>query len=392
MGRKIPSGSIYKPKYTDRHGKRQESAVWWMKFYLPGRSQPERRSTGEADEAAAIKVLRKAMVEGGFAAIAGARPETVTMNDLFDLVVARYRRKKQGLADLERKLDFSLRPRLGKLRASQITSRIIDDFINTRCRDTRGKKEKKRPITPATVNRDLSIIRLALNLGAQQEPPLVLKVPKFELLKEADPREGILDRRDYTRFKALLPEHARLAFVIAYHTGARRGEILKIKVSDVEMHNDRIRRPGRVTKNGKTRYLPIYGDMRAEISAAILGRGDDEPLVRYRETEVTDIKTAWQTARIAAKLPNLLFHDMRRTALTMMIEAGLSEKEAMEISGHKTRAVFDRYHIVSPERLRAKAQDLERHLEGLDEQVQAPKKVAGQSRGQRQTIERRKKA
>jgi hypothetical protein len=35
-----------------------------------------------------------------------------------------------------------------------------------------------------------------------------------------------------------------------------------------------------------------------------------------------------------------------------MIEAGFSEKEAVEISGHKTRAVFDRYHIVSSRRLK----------------------------------------
>ncbi|HEV8414301.1 MAG TPA: hypothetical protein VGQ49_11955 [Bryobacteraceae bacterium] len=45
-----------------------------------------------------------------------------------------------------------------------------------------------------------------------------------------------------------------------------------------------------------------------------------------------------------------------------MIEAGLSEKEAMEISGHRTRAVFDRYHIVSERRLREMAGKLELHL------------------------------
>ncbi len=51
-----------------------------------------------------------------------------------------------------------------------------------------------------------------------------------------------------------------------------------------------------------------------------------------------------------------------------MIEAGLSEKEAMEISGHKTRAVFDRYHIVSERRLKEMAGKLEIHLKAKEEE------------------------
>jgi integrase len=58
-------------------------------------------------------------------------------------------------------------------------------------------------------------------------------------------------------------------------------------------------------------------------------------------------------------VPKASYHDLRRTAFTNMIEAGFSEKEAMEISGHKTRAVFDRYHIVSPRRLRQLAERIE---------------------------------
>jgi hypothetical protein len=51
-----------------------------------------------------------------------------------------------------------------------------------------------------------------------------------------------------------------------------------------------------------------------------------------------------------------------------MIEAGLSEKEAMEISGHRTHAVFDRYHIVSEHRLREMAGKFEIHLREKERQ------------------------
>jgi integrase len=80
---------------------------------------------------------------------------------------------------------------------------------------------------------------------------------------------------------------------------------------------------------------------------------------------------AWATACDAAGISGTLFHDLKRTAVTNMIEAGLSEREAMEISGHKTRAVFDRYHIVSKRRMKRNAEKLAAPLKTKE----APKAV-----------------
>jgi hypothetical protein len=70
-----------------------------------------------------------------------------------------------------------------------------------------------------------------------------------------------------------------------------------------------------------------------------------------------------------ARIDTALFRDLRRTTLTNVIEAGCSEKEAMEISGHKTRNVFDRYHIVSERRIKQLGNRMEVHLRKKDEEL-----------------------
>lgn len=60
-----------------------------------------------------------------------------------------------------------------------------------------------------------------------------------------------------------------------------------------------------------------------------------------------DFRKVWNTATKAANLPGLLVHDLRRSGIKTLVSSGVPEKVAMEISGHKTRGVFERYHIVS---------------------------------------------
>jgi integrase len=60
------------------------------------------------------------------------------------------------------------------------------------------------------------------------------------------------------------------------------------------------------------------------------------------------IRTAWRTAVDKAGLPGLRPHDLKRSAIRNMIRAGLPERIAMDLTGHRTRSMHDRYNVSSP--------------------------------------------
>ena len=80
--------------------------------------------------------------------------------------------------------------------------------------------------------------------------------------------------------------------------------------------------------------------------------------------------TAWRTACQAAWVPTRFLHDCRRTAARNLIRASVPERVAMLLTGHKSRAIFDRYNIINEQELLEAGDQLVAYLA---QQAQAPR-------------------
>ncbi len=130
------------------------------------------------------------------------------------------------------------------------------------------------------------------------------------------------------------------------------------------------------TKNGEGRVFPFTVALRQvleaqrEIAAALGARGVPARHVfchlRGRKAGRRISESAylhrWWAARAAAGCPTRIPHDFRRTAVRNLVRAGVPERVAMQLTGHKTRAVFERYNIVSPGDLREAARRLDTYI------------------------------
>ena len=119
----------------------------------------------------------------------------------------------------------------------------------------------------------------------------------------------------------------------------------------------------RQTKGKAARSLLIYGEMERWLRKQLEGRAPDCPWVFYHLGKPVGAQLrGWHEACERAGLAGLLFHDLRRSAVRNMKRAGVQDKVAMQISGHKTRSVFDRYNIIDESDIGDSAAKLDGYL------------------------------
>jgi len=139
---------------------------------------------------------------------------------------------------------------------------------------------------------------------------------------------------------------ARFAYITGWRT---LSEILPLQWRQVDFSGRIVTLDPGTTKNKDGRLFPFTADLLALLDEQKSKReGLLCPWVfTYKGGQFKSYKRAWKTACRKAGLPGMIPHDFRRTAVRNLVRAGVPERVAMQMTGHKTRSVFDRYHIVS---------------------------------------------
>jgi len=233
------------------------------------------------------------------------------------------------------------------LPAVYINSDNIDKYIKSRLADG---------LANATINRELSALKRMFHLGSRRTPPKVHSIPYIPHLEENNVRSGFLEHKDYLKLEDELPEYLRLGLTIAYHTGVRFEETFSLTWKQVDLTKGAIYLDRKDTKTKEPRIVYLTGEFYEKIAAQKELRDALFPGCKYvvfnRGKRIKDCGTAWDSACKRAGIEGLLFHDLRRSGCRNMIQAGVDEKTAMIISGHKTSSVFKRYQIVNESNLK----------------------------------------
>jgi integrase len=300
-------------------------------------------------------------------------PVEVRVGTLLDLVIEDYKQKGQNsLPHAKAQIEHSLRPHFGDMLAAKVDSDEIDKWIRWRFGRRLRKLEGRETLQPASVNRELSLLRRAYQLGYERNPQLVERIPPIRKLGENNVRKGFLAPEQYRTLLDELPEHLRGITCIAYHVANRKGELFQLEWTDVELAGNPpvfTLWPGE-TKNKDGRTLPILpGEMMETLQRLKAEHDQKWPQATHvflnaegRPLAYHMMRKAWDDACRRAGLPGLLFHDLRRSAVRNLRRAGVTQKVAREFSGHKTDAIFDRYNITDFDDLKDAAARLGRFL------------------------------
>jgi integrase len=233
-------------------------------------------------------------------------------------------------------------------------------------------KRQEEGAANATINRELETLGKMLKLAYENNK--LMRLPIIHKLAANPPRNGFFEPEQYEAVRRLLHTDQQLAVSIAHAFGWRmQSEVLTLQRRQVDLEAGTLRLEPGTTKNDDGRVVYLTPELKALITAQLervraLERETGQiipylfPHLRgpHQGKRVEDFKKAWKTACMKAGCPGMLRHDFRRTAVRNMVNLGVPERVAMKVSGHRSRTVFDRYHIVSP----ADLQEVARKLTG----------------------------
>lgn len=220
----------------------------------------------------------------------------------------------------------------------------------------KSEEAKKKKVAIATVNRELAVMRKMMRY-AYREGWLLrdvfynARVIETSSEKARNVTLSYLDEQrllsclegereiEYERKKKGKVENVKAKIqaaspllkpmvILAIDSGLRRGEILKLRWKDIDFQNECIHIVGTHTKTEQSRLVPLSARAKDVLLKLRVESAGDQPF------PVAETKTSFKTVARLAGLPDLRFHDLRRTFVTRQLGNGISTTFVAKVAGH----------------------------------------------------------
>lgn len=296
---------------------------------------------GEAKNYLDVLRNRKAMRRLGF-----ADPEEKRGDALFEefarKFIDRYSTKKREKTRISHQtaLNNLLKSELFKgRRLSELTAETISNY-----QADRGAKN------PVSANRELSFLKLMLRKAVEWGEVKANPAASVEKFREPATRVRVLTDEEVKRLIDAAAPHLKPILAVLLQTGMRKNEVLSLRWeypgwdTDKELKNSiasfkkrMVFIPGALAKNHKDREIPLSLEL-TEIFRGLRERSKSDLVFGVKE-----IRRSFRTAAKAAEIKRLRVHDLRHTAASRMIEAGVNVVTVCELLGHSDLKITLRY-------------------------------------------------
>lgn len=337
--------------------KKNGKVVYYIKYRLPGGKQKKEKVGTSYSEAVAADGKRASQKAEG--KILDIRPgQKTTFSQLYE--------------DW-----FKAIPQLDELKSKDVLLINLNSFLKEFGRhniysltkhdiESYQIKRQKDGLSASYIDQEVGAARNMLNRawsadkvsGDALKP---FKQAKKLLKRHANARDFVLGFDDVMALISHMQPHARNITLAAFYTGMRAGEIVNLTWDRVDLSSDEIILEAEHTKTDEKRIIPICDELHKilevipkEIRRGQNGKMEQVPEVfLYKGLPVKSIRWSLKKACEKAGIPygrntknGITFHDLRHTFNTNMRKAGIDQTIIMEITGHKTREMFDRYNTV----------------------------------------------
>jgi integrase len=352
---------------------------FWYLDYVTADGRRVRESSKTTDHAEAQRILddKRGRVARGDVLL--PRADRITFDearqDLVDFYTANAKRDMQELlARLAHVTRFFAGKRLVAIKPDVVTKYVL--------------QRKAAGAASGTVRNEVDILVRVLRVA--HDNGKLERLPRVVRPEVSAPRAGFVNDDQFNAIRVHLPEALRVAVTVAYTFGWRKREFLDLKRHQLDLAAGTLRLEPGTTKNREGRFIVLTAELRELLAGQVervralehqLGRvipwlfpHFDGRFVGSRQL---DPRRTWDAACRAAGVPGLLLHDLQRSAVRNMEQAGVPRSVATKLTGHKTESVYRRYAIVSPADLAGAAERLERRTaQSTAHSAHAPKKVS----------------